>query len=214
MAPRRLTPAECSVHGCDRVADAKGLCKMHYKRAWRGLPLVDDRPEVGSLSGRGRSGIMEHSADGQSVMCHECGGWFQSVGAHLRRGHDGMTAREYRRAHGIPAGVPLVSRAMSEAMSAESSHRVGGAAWARLEAARDPAAASASRTRDDLRSARVVSDGKASRARVGRRRGEHLRTCKACGVQWCALPGGYQNVTCSPQCVAALITPTQIQRRS
>ena len=76
---------------------------MHYKRQRAGRPLVDDRPEVGSPSGHGRYGLMDH--DDESIMCHECGEWVGSVGSHLRR-HE-MTAREYRARHGIPAGVPL-----------------------------------------------------------------------------------------------------------
>lgn len=167
---------------------------MHYKRQRAGRPLVDDRPEVGSPSGHGRYGLMDH--DDESIMCHECGEWVGSVGSHLRR-HE-MTAREYRARHGIPAGVPLTPPALSRRWSEAARSRIGTPGWQRLEAARDPAAASAARDVDALRSTRAVAE---SRAEVARRVGKTVRrgrvdVCEVCGAKWCPLPGGYGRRIC------------------
>jgi hypothetical protein len=33
----------CVIEGCDRPYLAKGLCRLHYDRAWRGIDLLDPR---------------------------------------------------------------------------------------------------------------------------------------------------------------------------
>ncbi|KGF17352.1 MucR family transcriptional regulator [Corynebacterium freneyi] len=136
----------CRAPGCDRDAVARGLCMMHYKRERAGRDLTE--PAVGSPSGHGRYGILD--VDGDRVLCHECGGWYRSVGAHVPRSHD-MTAREYKITHGLPLGTPLVAPDLSELHSRNAVGRVGGAGWARLEARRDPTAASHARDEESLR---------------------------------------------------------------
>lgn len=136
----------CQAPGCGRDAVARGLCMMHYKRHRAGRDLAE--PSVGSTSGHGRYGVLD--VDGGRVLCHECGRWMRSVGAHVGRAHE-MTAREYKITHGLPLGTALVAPDLSELHSRNAVGRVGGAGWARLEARRDPAAAAASRDEDALR---------------------------------------------------------------
>lgn len=119
---------------------------MHYKRHRAGRDLAE--PEVGSPSGHGRYGVLD--TDGGRVLCHECGGWYRSVGSHVARSH-GMAAREYKIRHGLPLSTALVAPDLSELHSRNAVGRVGGAGWVRLEAKRDPTAASHSRDEDSHR---------------------------------------------------------------
>lgn len=119
---------------------------MHYKRERAGRDLTE--PAVGAPSGHGRYGILD--TDEGRVLCHECGGWYRSVGSHVTRSH-GITARDYKIRHGLPLGTALVSPDLSELHSRNATGRVGGAGWARLEARRDPAAAAAARDEESLR---------------------------------------------------------------
>ncbi|MFD1913787.1 MucR family transcriptional regulator [Halodurantibacterium flavum] len=50
------------------------------------------------------------------VQCLECGRWFRAIGSHLTRVH-GMTARQYREHHDLPAGHKLASDDLREAQS-------------------------------------------------------------------------------------------------
>lgn len=186
----------------DRRAVAKGRCMRCYKRHRAGRPSIrEDRTQlahVGQRDGHGLYGVLDN--DGDTVLCHECGRRLRALGSHIVSAH-GMTAAEYRTAHGLPRGQGLVSRAVHEAQSARASSRVGTAGWARLEAARDPAAAAAARTWD--RPAPAIAAESAERARVNGRRARRgvVRTCPHCAAQWCPLPGGYQRQTCgAPDC--------------
>lgn len=133
---------QCRAAGCDREAWATGLCLMHYKQA-RGRGL--DARRVGEPDGYGRYGVLDEEAG--RVLCHECGRRLNALGTHLHKIH-GMTADEYRDAHGLPRTLPLTAARVSEAISKRASERVGTQAWRRLEAARDPEAAAHSRDAD------------------------------------------------------------------
>lgn len=132
----------CRAPGCDRESVARGLCMMHYKRHRAGHDLTE--PRVGSPSGHGRYGILD--TDGGRVLCHECGGWYRSVGSHVARTHD-MTAREYKIRHGLPLRSQLMAPDIVDGHRKRGAERVGGEAWKRLEAKRDPT--KAARARDD-----------------------------------------------------------------
>lgn len=196
-----MTRTACTVTGCDRPPIARGLCRMHYSRQRRGAPLADSGPQRGDVDGYGRYGILDEDDDG--VLCHECGTRHQGLGMHVHAVHE-MTAREYKLAHGLPLSRSLSSTAYREALSARSLARVGTAAWARLEDARDPAAAAAAR--DPLILTRAAGirgpEHAASNGRAGRTR--QVVGCVVCGVQWCPLPGHYRRETCSPQCLSIL----------
>lgn len=191
----------CTAPGCDRPAVATGLCRMHYARQRRGTPITDNRPATGTPSGYGRYGILDD--DGQTVLCHECGQRYPSVGAHLRLGHD-LTARDYKIRHGLPLGTGLVAHAVSDAQSVRARERIGSHGWGRFEQARDPAAAAAARDETSFAVA-ARADGHAERARRNGARGRRVRVvqCVVCQAEWCPLPGGYTRRTCSRECWVA-----------
>ena len=134
----------CRVPGCGtKIATKKsGLCMRHYKQDRRGT-LTMDTPKVGAPSGYGHYGVLDN--DGAQVMCHECGTWKKALGGHINSAHD-MTAREYKIRHGLPLGIALMSPDTRQTWVDNSTARVGSEAWARLESARDPVAASKART--------------------------------------------------------------------
>ncbi|MEO6702586.1 MAG: MucR family transcriptional regulator [Jatrophihabitantaceae bacterium] len=71
----------------------------------RGDLGVRSAPErVGDRDGYGRFGELDD--DGQTVLCHECGRRRRSLGRHIRV--HGMTAAEYRQAHGLSTGCSLI----------------------------------------------------------------------------------------------------------
>ncbi|NNG36958.1 MucR family transcriptional regulator [Nakamurella aerolata] len=172
---------------------------MHYKRAARGQPLTDTTPVAGSPSGHGLYGVLDD--DGQTVLCHECGQRRRILGSHLGADH-GMTAAEYKRKHGLPRGRGLLSRDAAEERSALSRALVGSVGWARLEARRDPTAASRAKTPDSYvkrgrqraeLAERAAQNGRA--ARLGR-----IACCPVCQATWCQLPETNPRITCSPAC--------------
>ena len=73
----------CVAPGCERSAVARDLCMLHYKRVRAGRPLTD--PRMGSPDGCGRYGILD--TDGERCLCHECGRWYRSLGAHVVAAH-------------------------------------------------------------------------------------------------------------------------------
>ncbi|WP_030237323.1 MucR family transcriptional regulator [Streptomyces sp. NRRL S-350] len=199
-----VTPAaRPTCTGClQRTAVAKGLCLRCYKRRAAGKPLVDPNiARIGTRDGFGEYGVLDD--DGTTVLCHECGRRLRALGYHLQVVH-GTTAADYRRDHGLPRGLGLVSREISEVASANAKARIGSAGWQRFEDARDPAAAAAARDLVTIapatiaeRSRQAVANGRA--ARRGR-----VRTCPYCHATWCPLPGGHTRRTCgSPQCLSA-----------
>lgn len=167
-----------------------------------GRPPVDkELDRYAQPDGHGQYGILDD--DGQTVLCHECGRRYRSLGAHVFRAH-GTTADEYKAAHGLARSRGLASSALREALAARSAQQVGTPAWKRFEAARDPQAAADARTFPpspaEARRAQVETATLNSR----RARRPVVRTCPECGVQWCPLPGGYTRTTCrAPECVRA-----------
>lgn len=122
------------------------------------------------------------------IQCLECGRWFAAIGSHLVRSH-GMTAREYRRRHDLPASHKLASDNLRNAQSAQTLAMIADGTLRNDPLAASEAARSAGRgyrTRADLaaqaeRAARIPhavipdggkrADGKdATKAREAQRR--------------------------------------------
>ncbi len=164
-----------------RPAVVRGWCMSCYKRARRGTLPDPGAPKVGDRDGYGRYGVLDR--DDATVLCHECGRRLMSLGYHLRATH-GMTAAEYRVAHGLPRTLGLQSLGLLELRSRQGQELVGGPGWGRLEAARDPLAASAARVPESMRVApgSMVAKAETSRANVPRRE-RRWRTCPVCGTQ-------------------------------
>lgn len=182
----RYAPAEaprqsraCRTTGCNRSAIADGLCRRCYGHRRRNGALPDlTGPQVGDPADHGRYGIMERQQD--TALCHICGLWTASVGKHSQAVHQ-MGAAEYRRRYGLARGTPLVSLALSEAASRRSISRIGTAAWARLEAARDPVAASHARGPDAYRPAPEVAPSRVARAAALAAAMAQPHCCSVCG---------------------------------
>ena len=122
------------------------------------------RPDYGTQDGHGRFGILDRDDDGR-LVCHECGHTWAHLATHVRGAH-GLSADEYREAHGLSTGTALVGTALKAKMAAawmknEDLHR------AVLEGSRDPDRARASnqagsRWRPEL-VARRIEAGRARR---------------------------------------------------
>jgi hypothetical protein len=137
-------PHPCSEAGCERDAVSHGLCLMHYKRQ-RG-PHADVVSRAGQPVGAGVYGRLTEDADGR-LICHECGGAYLSLAAHVYLAH-GMTAAEYRDTYELPRSTKLAAASVRERISRSSSTPE---ALARLAQVRDPQAAANARTSDTFR---------------------------------------------------------------
>ena len=77
--------------------------------------------------------MVEVEVDGR-LVCHECGQAFEALGVHVGMVHEGVAA--YRRAHGLPRSVSLVSAGLRERLAAsgdaEDAARVMADALARV----------------------------------------------------------------------------------
>ncbi|WP_295804967.1 MucR family transcriptional regulator [uncultured Corynebacterium sp.] len=135
--------------------------------------------QVGDKDGHGRYGIID--GDDERILCHECGRMYKSLAAHAQMAH-GMTAEEYRTAHGIPKRIALVSPEVSAKQSEKAKARLGSEAWKKFEEKRDPTAASHSRDEDAFKRRGVDIEAQAQRARQhlkGARK--KIRPCVVCG---------------------------------
>lgn len=74
---------------------------------------------LGEQGSHGLYGVLDGNDDG--LLCHECGRRFTHLGLHAWRGH-GMTANEYRIAHGLARSRRLVA---SATRSRQTRHRRG-----------------------------------------------------------------------------------------
>jgi hypothetical protein len=117
--PKRI-PAkgrECSIPGCDNPMFSRLLCRKHYRRAAKGLPVadVDDGKVVGiTRSGRSYWGVVEH--DGERLVCHECGKSYLNLAVHIAMTHGPV--REYRITHGLTMRQPLRTERLQDAARA------------------------------------------------------------------------------------------------
>lgn len=133
MSRGKPEPELCSV--CGRPERSGRLCGLHQHRRAAGEPMVQPHDLVGvTPSGYGLLGIVERDETG--VICHECGRWLGGLSWHIAKVHS-MTQAEYREAHQLPAGVPLVSLGTSRIISEQSLARVDSPEWQRFAAARD-----------------------------------------------------------------------------
>lgn len=90
--------------------------------------------EYGDPDGHGIYGQLTTGASGE-LACHECGQERHFLGRHIRE--HGMSADQYREAHGLGRSTRLVSPELAQTFSEKATERVGSPAWERFEAARD-----------------------------------------------------------------------------
>jgi hypothetical protein len=193
--------ALCAGPGCDRKPVAAGLCMRHYKRNRAGRPLEDPLvARLGTPDGFGRFGYLDGDDE---LLCHECGCWYAGLGAHANGAH-GLTADQYRTAHGLARGTALAGAAMRAKLSANSVARLGSPAWKRLEQRRDPTMASHSREQPGVLMGAAAAASRATQSRVNglAARTGRVWTCAVCGAQWSNLPGKRGNRCCGPACLS------------
>ena len=150
----------------------------------------------GDPSGHGRYGYLD--GDDKRVMCHECGKYYVSLGAHIGRAH-GLSADEYRKAHGLPQRMTLISPELRRRKTDIGRSIVGSEAWEKLVAKRDPVAASHSRDKDafEVRGLDVERQRQRAKKNIAGASKPITRKCKACGG---LIRGRKGHVTCSPLC--------------
>ncbi len=95
--------------------------------------------EIGEPIDQGRFGLLSQDDSGH-LLCHVCGRGLLHLGTHARRAH-GLSADDYRERYGLTSGTRLVAERVRELMSQKWLARQG-EHLARLEAHRDPVAAS------------------------------------------------------------------------
>jgi len=119
---------------------------------------------VGEVDGHGRYAVLDTDNEGR-LLCHECGRWWQHLGTHAFGAH-GLTAAQYRQAHGLGATTRLVGAGPRERMS-QAWDRNREVHLASLADNRDPDAARGSMTRQWAPQTRA-SRAETARARRGR----------------------------------------------
>jgi hypothetical protein len=62
-------------------------------------------------SGFGVHGCVAYRPETDQLLCNECGGWYADLSHHVKL--HGITARQYRIAHGLSLATPIRSRALS-----------------------------------------------------------------------------------------------------
>ncbi|NNG40680.1 hypothetical protein HJ588_15550 [Flexivirga sp. ID2601S] len=150
---------------------------------------------LGDPDGHGQFGILDEDADG--LLCHECGRRLTHLGLHAWKSH-GITAAEYRQAHGLARSRGLVASDTLATIRANGRRNYG--TNGRFVDARDPAAATAAR----LGAGAGMSPAglAASRARPGRARLGTVVVCRWCGAQFCPLTSARRRRFCSKSCAS------------
>lgn len=152
--------------------------------------------KLGDQDGYGRYGYLD--GDDERIRCHECGGMFRSLGAHVSLAHN-MSADEYREAHGLPQRMKLISPNLKKVHSDAGKARIGTEGWQRMVAKRDPTAASHARTEESFR--RRGEDKIASTATAKRNiKGVRKPVTRRCVVCDSLIVGRKGRPTCSPLC--------------
>lgn len=162
--------------------------------AWGPCP---DMGRLGEPAGFGRCGVLDQGPDG--LRCHLRSAWHGHLGLHVWRAQ-GMTAAQYREAHGLLRGWGLVAEDLRQAMAATAAAHYD--SQAAVAAARDPAAATALRLQQrKAASAQEARDRDEPMSQVGRS-GRHggVVVCAWCRAQFCPLTGAARRRFCSRSC--------------
>ena len=83
MAKRSRNTSPCSMPDCDRPFLAKGMCRLHYERVWRGIPMDLPIRIEGPLEKRFWAKVDKRGPD----ECWEWQGWRNKTNyGHISRG--------------------------------------------------------------------------------------------------------------------------------
>jgi predicted transcriptional regulator len=91
------------------------MAELNRQVLIRGImyPWAEKAPFV--VSQKSVKGALEVKPETGELKCHECGEWFESLGAHLR--WHGIKAAEYKNKHGLRSATKLVSRQIQDRMA-------------------------------------------------------------------------------------------------
>ena len=157
--------------------------------------------ELGEADGHGRYGMIDETSDG--LVCHECGRAFPSLGLHAWRGH-GMTAAQYREAHGLQRGRGLVSSQLRQRIQTNAKARMTTPAGQAFAASRDPQRAQTARLSRPLTwTAAARASNRTARAGTGRHGTEVTCQNPACGAVFCPLHSARRRKFCSRSCASS-----------
>ena len=73
-------------------------------------------------SGKSVAGALEYDEPNDSMKCHECGKFFKALARHVHKDH-GMSARVYKRKHGLNQTSALVSESTRHKLSVKAKAR-------------------------------------------------------------------------------------------
>ena len=152
---------------------------------------------VGAPDGYGWYGVLTETPAG--LLCVECGWTGLHLGVHAYKAH-GLTARQYREAHGLKFSQGLVVAATRERMA----QRGRELPHPELALARDAARASAVRLG---RGSPISPAGAQTRAaNLAREAGDRRRgivvACAECGGTFCPLLQASRRLFCSRSCAS------------
>jgi len=154
--------------------------------------------ELGDSDGFGYYGLLEETGEG--LLCHECGRAYEHLGLHVWRGH-GMTAAQYREAHGLQRGRGLVAKELRSRIQTAAAARMTTPAGEAFKAARDPQAAQAVRLREP-RPWRAAQRDSHRKGRTGTGRLGTEVVCGECGAVFCPLRSARRRRFCTRSCAS------------
>lgn len=155
--------------------------------------------KLGDQDGFGRHGVLDETPDG--LLCHECGKTYRHLGLHVYRRH-GMTAAEYREAHGLSRRMGMVSSELHNTIRGNAQDRMATAAGRRFIDARDPALATQVRLAAGSLNWRPAARAAYRSARAGIGRKGTIVTCQQCSAAFCPLSGATKRRFCSRSCAS------------
>lgn len=137
---------------------------------------------LGECDGHGLYGVLDEDEEG--LLCHESGRRFTYLGLHAWKGH-GLTADDYRAAHGLSRSRGLITSDTREAINDNA--RRSFHAELTFIAARGPVAANKARKVSGV--GMSPAGLAASRSQPGRGRRGTVVVCERCGSLFCPLTG-------------------------
>jgi hypothetical protein len=131
-AAGRICGQECGPASCAAPVHCRGLCRRHYRRLAHGGTLDLGERAIGSPAGHGRWGIVDvDPADGDRLVCHDCGRTYIALAVHVGMIHGGV--RAYRLRHGLPMSACMTASDLSARLADAARPVVG-----RLAGVRSP----------------------------------------------------------------------------
>lgn len=170
---------------------------------WKTSPLKGEMLPVGiARSGYGIYGVVLRDDD--SILCYECGSYFNSLGKHLAQ-HE-MTAKEYRKAHGLSGQDSLISYSLAKKLrerhlaSRESNPELRTVFYAGRQKAMIARTGKRARPVLSPAGAKAISEAAVARRKTPPKSAD----CVECGNPLPDTPASKFKATCSDACLFAV----------